>query len=174
LKHKPTFIDKDDASILPSGFFLYVAISGIANYGFVPHSAPWLYELAFDNSNPKHEESSRHGLDDTLYQIDIRLPRLSVAMSIVDLHTHEQLAPSEVVREVSPSVPGTNEEVALDGVSPPAPFSRLSLLLPSSVLQRMAMILLAGLLLECPGLVPRGILPTVFAPPILLHFLLVS
>jgi hypothetical protein len=42
------------------------------------------------------------------------------------------------------------------------------------VSQKMAMILSAGLLLECHNLSPIGLLLVVFELPVLLHFLLVS
>ena len=57
-------------------------------------------------------------------------------MFIVDLHTHEQLVLSRVVPEVSSSVLGANEEVALGEVSLPTLLFLLSLPPPSSVLQR--------------------------------------
>jgi hypothetical protein len=95
-------------------------------------------------------------------------------MFIVDLHTYEQLVLSRVVPEVSSSVLGTNEEVTLGEVSLPTLLFLLSLPPPSSVLQRMAKIILAGLLLECPDLVLRGLLLGICELPTLQHFLLVS
>jgi len=97
-----------------------------------------------------------------------------VAVSIVDLHTHEQEVLQGVVPEVPLSVLETNEKVALGEVLPPTLLFLLSLTPPSNVLQRMAMILLAGLPLECLDLFPRGLLLAVFELPISLHFPLAS
>jgi len=88
LEHESTLIQKDDASISLFSVFLYVAIFLYAKPEFVPRPFPCPDAVAFDNSNHKHGESSRHEPDDTEYRNDPRLPWLSVAVSIVDLYTH--------------------------------------------------------------------------------------
>jgi hypothetical protein len=174
LEHESTFIQKDDASVLLFSVFLYPAIFLYAKPESAPHPFPYPTAAAFDNSNHKRGESSRHEPDDTLHRNDPRLPWLSVAVSTIDLHTHEPEALREVIPEVPPSVRETSGKAGRGEASPSTLLSLLSLSPPSSVLQRMAMILPAGLLLECPNLSPTGLPLVVFELPVLLHFPLVS
>jgi hypothetical protein len=95
-------------------------------------------------------------------------------VSKVDSHTHKPEALREVIPEVPLSVPGTNGKGDPGEASPSTPLFLLSLSPPSSVLQRMAMILPAGLPLEYPNLFPIELLLAVFELPALLHFPLVS
>jgi hypothetical protein len=97
-----------------------------------------------------------------------------VAVSIIDFHTHEPEALLEVIPEVPLSVRETNEQADRGEAWPSTLLSLLSLSSFSSVSQRMAMTLSAGLLLECHNLSPTGLLLVVFEFPVLLHFLLVS
>lgn len=174
LEHESTLIQKDDASIFLFSVFLYAAIFPYAKPESVPRPFPCPDAVAFDNSNHKHGESSRRGPDDTLHQNDSRSPSLSVAVSIVDLQTHEQEVLRGVVPEVPLSVPETSEKVVPGEVLPPTLLFLLSLSPPSSVLQRMATILLAGLPLEYPDPFPRRLLLVVSELPISLHFPLAS
>ena len=174
LEHESTLIQKDDASVFLFSVFLYVAIFRYAKPESAPHPFPYPTAAAFDNSNHKRGESSRHGLDDTLHRNDPRLPLLSVAVSTIDSHTHEPEVLQGVVPEVPLSVRGTSGKAGQGEVLPPTLLFLLSLPPPSSVLQRMAMLLPAGLLLECPNLSPTGLPLVVFELPVLLHFLLVS
>jgi hypothetical protein len=95
-------------------------------------------------------------------------------MSTVDWHTHEPEALGEAIPGVPLSVPEISEKVDPGEASPSTPLLLLSLSPPSSVSQRMAMSLPAGLLLECPDLSPTGLPLFVFELPVLLHFPLVS
>jgi hypothetical protein len=95
-------------------------------------------------------------------------------VSTVDFHTHEPEASLEVIPEVPLSVRETSEKAGRGEASPSTLLFLLSLSAPASVSQRMAMILSAGLLLECQYLSPTGLLLVVFELPVLLHFLLVS
>jgi hypothetical protein len=95
-------------------------------------------------------------------------------MSTIDFHTHEPEALPEVIPEVPPSVRETSGKAGRGEASPSTLLFLLSLSPPSSVSQRMAMTLSAGLLLECQNLSPIGLLLVVFELPVLLHFLLVS
>jgi len=174
LEHESTLIQKYDASPFLFSVFLYPAIFLYANSGFPSHSFPWPASAAFDSSNRKLGGSSRRGPDDTLHQNDSQLPWLSVAVSKVDLHTHEPEALQEVIPEVPLSVLGTNGKAGPGEVSPSTLVFLLSLSPPSSVLQKMAMIPLAGLPLECLSLSPTGLLLAVFELPVLLHFPLAS
>ena len=174
LEHKSTLIQKDDVSFFLFGVFLYPAIFLCAKTESVPHPFPCPTAVAFGSSNHKRGESSRHGLDDTLHRNGTRSPRLSVAMSTVDLHIHEPEALREAISEVPLSVPEISGEVDPGEASPSTPLFCLSLSPPSSVLQRMAMILPDGLLPECPDLSLTGLPLFVFELPVLLHFLLVS
>jgi len=174
LEHKPALIQEDDASAFLFSVFLYPAIFLYTKPESVSHSFPCPAAVAFDSSNHKRGGSSRHGPDDTLHQNDPRLPWLSVAVSTVDLHTHEPKALREVIPEVPLSALGTNGKADRDEVSPPALLFLLSLSPPSSVSQKMAMTLPVGLPLEYPGPSPIGLPLVVFEPPVLLHFPLVS
>jgi hypothetical protein len=97
-----------------------------------------------------------------------------VAVSTVDLDNHEPEALREVIPEVPLSVPEISGTVDRDEASPSTLLFLLSLSPPSSVLRRMAMILPAGLLLECPDPSPTGLPLFVFELPVLPHFPLVS
>jgi len=174
LEHESTLIQKDDASVLLFSVFLYPAIFLYAKPESAPHPFPCPTAAAFDNSNHKRGESSRRGPDDTLHRNDPRLPWLSVAVSTIDLHTHEPEALQEVIPEVPLSVRETSGKAGRGEASPSTPLFLLSLSPPSSVSQRMAMILPAGLLLECPNLSPTWLPLVVFELPVLLHFPLVS
>jgi len=174
LEHESTLIQKDDASVFLLSGFLYAAIFLYAKPESAPHPFPCPTAAAFDNSNHKRGESSRHGPDDTLHRNDPRLPWLSVAVSTIDLHTHEPEALREVIPEVPLAVRETSGMAGQGEASPATLLFLLSLSPPSSVSQRMAMILPAELLLECPNLSPTGLPLVVFELPVLLHFPLVS
>jgi hypothetical protein len=174
LEHESTLIQKYDASAFLFSVFLYPAIFLYAKLESVPHPFLCPTAVAFDNSTHKRAESSRHGPDDTLHRNDPRLPWLSVAVSTIDLHTHEPEALREVPPEVPLSVREINGKADRGEASPSTLLFLLSLSPPSSVSQRMAMILPAVLLLECPDPSPTGLQPFVFELPVLLHFPLVS
>ena len=174
LEHESTLIQEDDASVFLFSVFLYAAIFLYAKPESVPRPFPCSTAAAFDNSNHKRGESSRHGPDDTLRRNDLRLPWLSVAVSTIDLHTHESEALREVILEVPLSVREISGKADQGEASPSTLLFLLSLSPPSSVSQRMAMILPAELLLECPNLSPTGLPLVVFELPVLLHFPLVS
>jgi hypothetical protein len=95
-------------------------------------------------------------------------------MSTVDWHTHEPEALGEAIPGVPLSVLEISEKVDPGEASPSTRLLLLSLSPPSSVSQRMAMILPAGPLLGCPDLPPTGFPLFVFELPVLLHFPLVS
>jgi len=174
LEHESTLIHKHDAPAFLFSVFLYPAIFLYAKPESVPHSFPCPSAVVFDNSNHKHGESSTHGPDDTLPQNGPRLAWLSAAVSIVDLYTHEPEALRGVVPAVPPSASEISGKVAPDEASPPMLLFLLSLSPPSSVSQRTAMILPAGLLLECPDPSPTGLPLFVFELLVPPHFLLVS
>jgi hypothetical protein len=174
LEHESALIQKDDTSGFLFSVFLYPAIFLYAKPESVPRPFPCPTAVAFDNSNHKRGESSRHGPDDTLRQNDPRLSWLSVAVSIIDLHTHEPEALPGVIPRVPLPVPETNGNVAPGEASPPTLLFLLSLPPPSSVSQRMAMIPPAGIPPEYPDHFPTGLLLVVFELPMLLHFPLVS
>jgi len=174
LEHKSTLIQKDDALAFLFSVFLYPAIFLYAKPESVPHSFLCPTAVVSDNSNHKRGESSKHVPDDTLHRNDPQLPWLCVAVSKVDLHNHEPEALQEVTPEVPPSVREISGAVDRDEASPSMLPFFLSLSPPSSVSQRMAMTLPAGLLLECPDPSPTGLPLFVFELPVLSHFPLVS
>lgn len=174
LQHKSALIQKDDAPVFLFSVFLYPATSLCTKPEPVPRLFPCPTAAAFGNSNHKREESSRHGPDDTSHRNGPRLPWLSVAMSTVDSHTHEPEALREAIPEVPPSVPETSGRAGPGEASPSTLLFLLSLTPPSSVSQRMAMILPAEIPLESPDHFPGGLPHVVFELPMLLHFPLVS
>ena len=155
LQHKPALVQEDNATILPSGVFLYPATAASSTAQWQLHLSLALAFPVSGNSSYNPGGFSKHERDGTGFRILPRLLGLPGVESINHPDIHGLLPPSTIISTTSLFAPDSYAVDALYWVWPPRHLFHLLRPYPSTALPKKAKLSLVGLLPEHPVLVSK-------------------